>query len=201
MIDGPNMYAYVTNDPINYIDPMGTTILPMNDPGILEGDTTIPDPVGDVFDTPSGSPEMDNIVMSDPGPINSGQSGGDCELNELVDNNETQKGKNNDKSKSGLHTYMSGSWNHDTNIKADLGQAVYIKVRNVNVLGTTISISSSLGDVQEAVLLPYKEYAFRFATFVEEPFPWEFDISTSSDAFIVNYTIESTWVPGMPPNR
>jgi RHS repeat-associated protein len=27
MVDGPNLYAYVNNDPLNWTDPMGTTIL------------------------------------------------------------------------------------------------------------------------------------------------------------------------------
>jgi len=41
---------------------------------------------------------------------------------------------------------------------------------------------------------------FDFYCFGEEPMDCDFDIRTKSDAFIVNYEVESTWVQGMPTN-
>ena len=96
--------------------------------------------------------------------------------------------------------YAAGAWNGNTSFNASLGQAVWITVKNVNVLGTTIRISDQFGQTQEIILLPLLSHTFKFAVFGEEPLGWQFNVSTISDAFIVGYKIESTWIPGMPPN-
>jgi RHS repeat-associated protein len=82
MIDGPNLYAYVNNDPTNWVDPMGTTILPWGDENGTDDDVYIEDPVGDIFGIPSGDPEMDDVAISENGAMNSGQSAGDCPFGE-----------------------------------------------------------------------------------------------------------------------
>lgn len=101
---------------------------------------------------------------------------------------------------SNRYFYSEGIWNQPTNLKEELGQVVWITVRNPNVLGTTIEITPEYGDVQAAVILPFSNMQFKFGVYAEEPVPWKFKISTYSDAFIVGYVIESTWVPGMPSN-
>lgn len=102
--------------------------------------------------------------------------------------------------KNNRNFYVAGTWNADTTVNASLGQAVWISVKNVNILGTTISISSNFGQTQQMILLPQQQHTFYFSVFSSEPIGWTFDISTVSDAFIVTYIIESTWVPGMPSN-
>lgn len=102
--------------------------------------------------------------------------------------------------KNNRNFYAAGTWNGNTTVNASLGQAVWITVKNVNVLGTTISISPNFGQTQQLILLPLQQHTFSFSVFSEEPVGWTFDISTMSDAFIVTYIIESTWIPGMPPN-
>ena len=98
--------------------------------------------------------------------------------------------------------FEAGTWTGNTTFFAPLGQIVWIRVTNVNVLGTTISIESlNTKQVQQLVLLPYIQKEFRFSVFGSEPISWDFRIRTESDVFSVNYKIESTWVPGMPPNR
>lgn len=99
------------------------------------------------------------------------------------------------------HHYMSGSWNGDTSFDAELGQVVYISVRNVNILGTTITIDSNHDHSQSLILLPQQERIFRFDYFAAVPHGWHFNVSTNSDAFMVTYEIRSTWVPGMPPTQ
>jgi hypothetical protein len=96
--------------------------------------------------------------------------------------------------------YAAGAWNADTSFTEALGQAVWITVKNLNVLGTTIVVDSNHGQEQRLILLPQQSHTFYFAVFSSEPVGWEFDVSTLSDAFIVTYRIESTWIPGMPPN-
>lgn len=99
-----------------------------------------------------------------------------------------------------LYFYAAGVWREDTVFEADLGQVVTIKVKNVNILGTTISIGARPSNQSEQlILLPQVSHEFRFSTFSCEPIHWKFDVSTQSDAFIVNYEIKSTWIPGMPP--
>jgi hypothetical protein len=83
-VDGPNLYAYVNNDPLNWTDPMGTTILPWGDDNGTDDDIYIDDPVGDIFGIPSGDPEMDDVVFDENDPMSSGQSAGDCPQN-IVD--------------------------------------------------------------------------------------------------------------------
>lgn len=100
------------------------------------------------------------------------------------------------------HFYEAGNWTDNAEISANLGQAVWITVENVNILGTTISIrENNSQNVQQSIILPKSKIEFQFTQFGTEPMFRKFNMRTNSDAFIVNYTIESTWVPGMPPNR
>ena len=97
------------------------------------------------------------------------------------------------------YLYSRGVWTEDTCFDANLGQGVKIYVKNVNILGTTITIEEqSKGQVQQQILLPHKKHVFKFTYLGYEPIPWRFCISTYSDAFTVLYEIKSTWVPGMP---
>ena len=70
------------------------------------------------------------------------------------------------------------------------------------MLGTTISIGTSYpyDSEQKLILLPQQTHIFRFSEFGNEPMGWVFDISTASDAFIMNYIIRSSWIQGMQPN-
>ncbi len=98
--------------------------------------------------------------------------------------------------------YSSGTWTQDTTLKAELGQSVRIEARNVNPLGTTIEIwASNTNQIKQSVLIPYKKMTFAFFRFGAEPQAWEFRIKTKSDAFVVNFAIKSTWIPGTQPNR
>jgi hypothetical protein len=103
--------------------------------------------------------------------------------------------------------YEKGYWHDDTEITARLGQGVKITVRNINALGTSITIKAMSGNrgkpfqVHEAIVLPYESKTFKFSMFSDEPVSWRFKVATKADVFLVLYKIESTWVPGMKPNR
>lgn len=95
-----------------------------------------------------------------------------------------------------------GTLNSNDTISGTYGQVVKLTFKNLNVLGTTIQVSDKtpFGETQGRILLPLESVTFTFSRFGEEPMGWSFDISTNSDAFIVGYSIESTWVEGMPNN-
>jgi hypothetical protein len=95
----------------------------------------------------------------------------------------------------------SGIWNSNASLNIRGGQAMWFKIRNNNVLGTTITIKDGGGQVKKSIILPASSVEFMFAAFGPEPMGWSFDISTDSDAFMVIWELWSTWVPGMPPNR
>lgn len=95
--------------------------------------------------------------------------------------------------------HSSGSWNQNTNFKVKGGQAIKFEVKNVNVLGTTITIETNHG-TKSQIILPLSTATFEFTVFGTEPTPWTIDISSESDAFIVAWTLYSTWVPGDPTN-
>ena len=78
---------------------------------------------------------------------------------------------------------------------------MWFKIRNTNVLGTTIRIRRQTGETKSSIILPASSVEFVFAIFGNEPMGWRFDVSTDSDAFMVTWELWSTWVPGMPPNR
>jgi len=101
-----------------------------------------------------------------------------------------------------LFTYSSGTLTDNTELLLKLGQIVEIEVKNINILGTTIKIETSFPyySGNSIILLPQQTHIFRFDNFGNEPMSWIFKISTVSDAFIVNYIVRSTWIPGMPPN-
>jgi hypothetical protein len=100
----------------------------------------------------------------------------------------------------------TGFWDGSTDFSMELGQVVWLTVKNVNALGTTITVKAYVGGQQigskkDLVLIPGKSSTFRFSIFANEPVTWKFYIGTYADAFLVQYTIESTWKPGMPPNE
>lgn len=94
----------------------------------------------------------------------------------------------------------SGNMNANGSISGLFGQGVKITFSNVNVLGTTIQVTGSNGRFHQSIILPMGSVTFTFSRFGDEPMGWNFDIRTESDAFIVNYEVESTWVEGMPTN-
>ena len=94
----------------------------------------------------------------------------------------------------------TGVWSRDSTLAVQGGQGMWFKVRNTNVLGTTIRITSQTGESKGSIILPLSSAEFLFAIFGNEPMGWRFDISTDSDAFMVTWELWSTWVQGMPPN-
>ena len=95
----------------------------------------------------------------------------------------------------------SGVWNSNTTLSVQGGQGMWFKIRNTNVLGTTIRITDQARQTKQSIILPASSVEFLFAIFGTEPMGWQFDIRTESDAFMVTWELWSTWVPGMPPNR
>ena len=94
----------------------------------------------------------------------------------------------------------SGSWNSDTRYAKRGGMQMLFKVKNINVLGTTLTINSNKGGTIAKIIPPLTVMDFNFTCFGSEPMSWTFDISTSSDAFIVTWELFSTWIEGDPPN-
>lgn len=99
-----------------------------------------------------------------------------------------------------LKRHSSGTWNANTDFKIEGGQSIKFMVKNVNVLGTTLTISTNHGDPISKIILPQSTASFQFYVFGEEPTPWNVSVSTNSDAFIVAWTLYSTWIPGDPKN-
>jgi len=95
---------------------------------------------------------------------------------------------------------QSGTWNQNVRINVQGGQGMWFKIRNVNVLGTTITISDHLRQQKSSLILPQQEVGFLFTCFGNEPMSWRFDIRTESDAFMVVWELLSTWAPGDPAN-
>jgi hypothetical protein len=94
----------------------------------------------------------------------------------------------------------SGIWNGDTTLAVQGGQGMWFKIRNTNVLGTTIRIKDQAGQAKQSIILPVSTVEFLFSVFGSEPMSWRFDVSTESDVFMVTWELWSTWAPGMPPN-
>ena len=101
----------------------------------------------------------------------------------------------------GMHDYGGGvwnAWNAGDPIYAWLGQAVSIQAENVNILPTALTVPAN-GMSQGLWLGPLEVHEFNFYTFTSEPYPWTISASTSGWG-VIYYKIQSTWVPGMPPN-
>ncbi|MEM7309962.1 MAG: N-acetylmuramoyl-L-alanine amidase [Planctomycetota bacterium] len=95
---------------------------------------------------------------------------------------------------------QGGSWNSGTSLSLQGGQAMWFKIRNANVLGTTIEIRDDRNQIARSIILPQQEVNFVFTTFGAEPMGWRFNVRSESSAFLVTWELKSTWVPGDPPN-
>jgi len=96
---------------------------------------------------------------------------------------------------------QAGVWNSATTLSVTGGQSMRFFLKNLNLLGTTISIRDQFGRTQSRIITPMGSTDLEFSNFGNEPMGWTFSIGTNSDAFIVSWSLCSTWVPGDPPNR
>ncbi|MGN6533917.1 MAG: hypothetical protein ACTHK0_19405, partial [Ginsengibacter sp.] len=100
----------------------------------------------------------------------------------------------------GFKLLDSGTWNNSASLNYQGGQVMHFQVKNVNVLGTTLSINSNIGGNKSLIILPQQTGDIRFDCFGSEPMGWTFDVSTDSDAFIVAWQLFSSWIPGDSAN-
>jgi hypothetical protein len=105
-----------------------------------------------------------------------------------------------EKDNNGLCPLTSGVWNSSCSLSVDGGQGMHFAIKNVSVIGTSISITSRDGQTQGTNILPQQTVDLEFSCFGKEPMSWVFDIKTYSSAFIVAWKLYSNWVPGIPPN-
>lgn len=100
----------------------------------------------------------------------------------------------------GFKLLDSGSWNGSATLSYQGGQAMHFAVKNVNILGTTITIDSNLGGSKSLLILPAQSGDMKFTCFGSEPMVWTFNVSSDSDAFIVGWKLYSSWTAGDAPN-
>lgn len=100
----------------------------------------------------------------------------------------------------GRSLLTGGVWSGNASLAVQGGQGMNFVIKNVNVLGTTITIRDHFGQSQSRIIPPLAETQLLFTAFGCEPMSWRFSISTNSDAFIVGWSLFSTWIPGDPPN-
>jgi outer membrane protein OmpA-like peptidoglycan-associated protein len=95
---------------------------------------------------------------------------------------------------------MAGLWNRETTLRVTGGQSMRFFLKNLNLLGTTITIREADGQSKSRIIPPMGSTDLVFSSFGNEPRGWAFTISTNSDAFLVSWSLCSTWVSGDPPN-
>jgi hypothetical protein len=171
-----------------------------NDPGLGSGDT----------DQATATASADTSTSKDNSSSNDDQSTNTSETNSSDQDQSSsnspgtttiQDSTGSDTDAEGFKLLSAGNWNGNTTIKFQGGQVMHFQVKNVNVLGTTLSINSNLGGNKSSLILPQQTSDLRFNCFGSEPMGWSFDVSTNSDAFIVAWKLYSSWLPGDPPNN
>ena len=63
----------------------------------------------------------------------------------------------------------SGSWNSDTIYVKKGGMTMKFEVKDINVLGTTLTIDSNYGGSQSKIIPPFSTIEFSFSCFGNEP--------------------------------
>lgn len=111
----------------------------------------------------------------------------------------TRNGRERDAQGRRLHS--SGIWTGNTTLIVQGGQGMHFVIKNLNILGTTISITANTGEYKASIIPPLGTVDFLFTCFGAEPMGWKFDVQTESDVFLVGWKLYSTWIPGDPPNR
>lgn len=96
----------------------------------------------------------------------------------------------------------SGFFTSPGAIQGSFGQAVRLTFTNTNVLGATLKVTNNGfgGGTRGSIVLPGQSVTYEYYSGGVEPTYWSFDVDTTSDAFFMDYSIESTWVEGMPVN-
>jgi hypothetical protein len=105
-----------------------------------------------------------------------------------------------DSDSQGRKLLSTGTWNGNSSLNIQGGQGMHFEIKNVNALGTTIRITASTGESKGSIIAPLSTVDLEFSIFGNEPMGWGFSIETDSDAFIVQWNLYSTWVPGDPSN-
>ena len=144
------------------------------------------------------SGEADNTNNSD---TISGATNNSANSDTTSNGTEPSSGGTPTKDSEGFKLLDSGSWNGTSSLNYQGGQVMHFQVKNVNVLGTTLTIKSNLGGKKSSLVLPHQTVDLRFDCFGNEPMGWTFDISSESDAFIVAWALYSSWVIGDLPNK
>jgi hypothetical protein len=148
----------------------------------------------------SSSSTANSSVASSSDSSNSSDSTNASTTDASIAGQNSQSGETDNTDSEGFKLLDSGTWNNSTTLNYQGGQAMHFQVKNVNVLGTTLSINSNLGGNKSLIILPQQTADMRFDCFGSEPMGWTFDVSTDSDAFIVAWQLFSSWIPGDPAN-
>jgi hypothetical protein len=103
--------------------------------------------------------------------------------------------------RTGLKLHSRAYWTTNTTERFQGGQAMQFRVRNMNAVGTNITIvHTNSGASRSSLLPPGLVVPLDFDYWGCEPMTWNFDISTTADTFLVEFELYSTWVPGDPDN-
>ena len=103
-----------------------------------------------------------------------------------------------------LNRLGGGLWSGNTRFSVEGGQVMQFGLKNTNpVIGTDITIDSGKTGAgsQSLNLGPFSSGVLKFTSFGHEPRTWHFEISFQSDVHNVAWDLQSSWLPGCPPNR